>query len=94
MIFTVIGFLSRNRVELHAVALEFSLHHFRHFHALAFQFDIGITCDRVIVDGQQNVARREALRGRAGLNHRAHQHTAIVILQTEKRRCAGFCSFE
>src|SRR5207237_9450986 len=70
-------------VELHLIALEFSLDHFRKFDALAFQFHIRIARDRVIIHRQQHVALAKNFRARSRRHHGGYEHPAIVIFQAE-----------
>ena len=44
-------------LKFHIVAFKFSLDYFRHLDVFAFQVDVSVTRDRVIVDRKQNVAR-------------------------------------
>ena len=70
--------------ELNAVALELSLHHLGHLHAFAFQLDVSVARDRVIIDREQNITGSQNFRAWPGRNHRLDQHTASVVFQAEK----------
>ncbi len=76
--------LVAHEVEFHFVALEFSLHHFRHLHACAFEIDEGIARNRMAIDCHQDVARLQRLRGGAAGDDAVHEHAPIVIRQPEE----------
>ena len=78
------GSLIPQNIELDGLALEFSFDDFFKLRALAFYFDICITGDWVAVDSKKDVALAKNTVGGTCRDHRAYEHTAIVIFQSEK----------
>ena len=94
-IVTVIGCLSRQTSNSDRIAIEFSFHYFLKLRALAFQFDIRIARDWMIIDREKNIT---------GLDNTSADGPAVTTVLTSTPRsssfnprnllCAGFCSFE
>ena len=57
----------RARGRASPFALEFSLDHFRHLHALAFEFDIRVARNRMIIDREKHIAGLHEFCRRAGV---------------------------
>ena len=78
--------------ELDRVALEFPFDHFLKVRALAFQFDIRIACDGMIIDREKNIPSVKDISDAGAttvLRARHDRHLSI-----RKSSLGWFCSFE
>ena len=66
-------------VELDRVALEFAFYYFLKIRALAIQFNVPITGNRMTIDREKNITGPKNTGRWPGFYHCAHQHAAIVI---------------
>src|SRR6266404_9776224 len=71
-------------VELNRAPFEFPLHYFLKVRGLAFQLNIPVTGDGMIVDCEKNVPGPKNVGRWPSLDHRADEHAAVVIFQSEK----------
>ena len=76
-------FVTQN-LEFDLVAFEFSLHHFGHFHPLAFQLNGSVTRNRMVIDCQKHVPGLHIFGTGSGRDHGWNEDAAIIVLQTEK----------